>query len=82
MNENKKRDNLLIIKNAIEKEYERRKLPLATLNTICECFHDLLKDDRTYTFESEVKKFFSKFAFLSICERQIDWVIKYNPFRE
>lgn len=64
---NQRKNDLLIIKNAIEKECEKHKLPLATLHDIMDCFDELLMGRISYqTIMEDTAKWYKKnFDFIS-----------------
>ena len=62
-----KKENLLVIKNDIEKEVEARALPSLTLSLILEAFSDyILMDKPFYTFISNVADWYAKYDFMSV----------------
>lgn len=62
-----KKDDLLVIKNDIEKEVEAHALPLATLQVIMEAFSDYILMDKTFRcIQKEVADWYSKYNFINV----------------
>ena len=62
-----KKDDLLVIKQDIEKEVEARVLPPLTLHLIMEAFSDyILMNKPYYTYISNVADWFAKYDFMSV----------------
>lgn len=62
-----KKEDLLVIKNDIEKEVEAHVLPPLTLSLILEAFSDyILMDKPYYTYISNVADWFAKYDFMVV----------------
>lgn len=74
-----KRNNLLILKDAIESEIEKAKMPLATIRSILSIFGDcLIMDKNGETIQKEVADYFKKYNFINVTENGIGWTIAYG----
>ena len=62
-----KKDDLLVIKNDIEKEVEAHALPLATLQVIMEAFSDYILMDKTFRcIQKKVADWYGKYSFINV----------------
>ena len=77
-----KRENLLQLRADIELETEKRKLPLAIIKDIMECFNTILANKTYTTIASETGKWFSKYSFIEVKARYLDYSIKYREGKQ
>lgn len=73
-----KKEHLLLMKEAIEKECDKHTLPLATIHGIMEVFDELLMGKvGAQTITSEVANWYKQFDFIKVSNKGIGFAISF-----
>ena len=76
-----KRENLIKLKADIELETKKYKLPLAIIHDLMNGFNALLSNKTYITLASDTATWFSRYSFLEVKARYLDYAIKYREVK-